>query len=157
MNDEQRRAILPELDRLTRETEKIKNELDYSLSEHKINEPAMKLLAETAHTMYRRLYSAAETLRRESVATVQDYVTGWYHALHVEVHEDYLPDPVYESCTYDGSGFVDDQWTVIMTTVTHGREKVIVQSDGVSYFQVYSAEKKGYSHDRQEKIRYDVF
>ena len=144
MNEEQRRAILPELDRLTREAEKIRKELDDVVKQQMLYNDANLTTADIALlNALRALRHAAETIRKDC-APVQDYVTSWYKALHfdmsdplVEVAEEDLTDPVYESCTYDGN----EQWTVIMQTVTHGREKVIVQSDGVSYFQVYSAEK----------------
>lgn len=150
MNDEQRRAVLPELDRLTREAQDLMNDIDELLAGHGlIKDPTLAPCNVAGHKLRNELRNAAETLRRESASDVQNYVTGWYRALHydmsdpiVEVDEKDLTDPLYESCTYDGQDSFHDwyKWTVVMQTVTHGREKVIVFGDGVD-FTIYSAEK----------------
>lgn len=151
MNEEQRRAILPELDRLTAQAETIRSELDALIARYKAYEydPMLATPAHTARNLCNALHSSAETLRRESARAVQDYVTSWYKSLHwdmsdpiVEIDEKDLTDPTFESCSYDGQDSFDDwyKWTVIMTTKTHEREKVVVLGDGVD-FQVYSSEK----------------
>lgn len=153
MNDEQRKLVLPELDGLTTDARELVRKLEKLIAEHNLhlagNDPAILASAHSANELWQNLKNASEAIRLQCVGDVQDYVTSWYKALHydmsdpiVEVDEVNLlyrdlPDPIFESCTYDG----DDHWSVIMKTLTHGRERVIVLSDGVDFTGVYSSEK----------------
>lgn len=103
---------------------------------------ASALVAET------RAAAAAIKSNAEGEQYVKDSVTGWYRALHfdmsdplVEIPEDEIEDPVYESIKFIGAGDKPNRWEVIMLTATHGRERITVDSDGASWQQVYNAEK----------------
>lgn len=148
MNDEQRKLVLPELDSLTTDARELVRKLEKLIAEHNLhlagNEPAILASAYSANELWQDLKNASEAIRLQCVSDVQHYVTSWYRALHwdmsdplVQIAEEDLTDPIFESCTYDG----DDHWSVIMKTLTHGRERVIVLSDGVDFTGVYSSEK----------------
>ena len=147
MNDEQRRAILPELDNLTTDARELVRKLEKLIAEHSLheadNEPSILASAYRANELWQDLKNASEAIRLLCVGDVLDYVTAWYRTSHYDISallviaEKDLTDPVYELCTYDG----DDHWSVIMKTLTHGRERVVVLSDGVDFIGVYSSEK----------------
>jgi hypothetical protein len=140
ISEEDRKEVIPELNRLVARLKEIEREMYYLRQRC--------LIREVSHS-YELVYAAAASLRDASDAIKQfgtDYiratVNGWYRILHfdmdplVEIQEKDIEPPAIESITYKG----EDTWEVLMTTTTHGRERVVIHSDGASWQQVYSAE-----------------
>jgi hypothetical protein len=89
------------------------------------------------------LQSTNNNLKQGRADWVKDAITSWYRNLHydvrpiVEIREEDITDPVYESVAYKG----DDKWEIVMTTLTHGRERIVLHAcNGVDWPGVYSAE-----------------
>jgi hypothetical protein len=156
MDLEKRKAIIATLDDLLKQAEALKKEYWY-LSEslysiYKQSPEAEKIygLSSFASALVSHTREAAAAIKSnaEGEQYVKDSVTGWYRALHfdmsdplIDLSEDEIDDPVYEAVRFIGSGDTPDRWEVIMLTATHGRERIIVYSDGASWQQVYNAEK----------------
>lgn len=150
MQDTTRREIIPDLDDFAARADELKQELKSLIEHHQLYQDKRPLatacmqVVNEAYKFVRNLREASDTLKRAGAEHIQAYVTGWYRDLHfdmddplVEISEEEVIDPDFESITYEG----DDKWTVIMTTKTHGRERIVVQSDSASWYQVYSADR----------------
>ncbi len=61
---------------------------------------------------------------------IQAHVTVW-HRLRLDDGQE--GDPTFESIIFDGV----DVWTLIIQTAIHGREQVIVHSDGETWEEVH--------------------
>jgi len=147
MNADQRKELIPELDSFLRQADALKRSLDSSIEEHRLFADTSAEGAEvmkavnTAHKLVSSLRHASDTLKEANSDEIKTYVTGWYHLLHFDMHpvveiaEKDVVDPDYEMVSYQG----DDTWEIIMTTPTHGCERVVVHSDTATWDRVYSA------------------
>ncbi len=146
MNDEQRKAIIPELDDCTARANALKEELNALVERYELwKEKNAEIVAVTnqAYKLVSALEQANDTLKRARAPWVQECITSWYRDLHFDMHplveiaEEDLPDPVYECITYKGK----DEWEIIMQTATHGRERIVIHAcNGVDWPGVYSAD-----------------
>jgi hypothetical protein len=150
MDKKQREELIPELEALTIKANELKLEFDNLVEHYQIHQDKspegqkIYTACNATYTLYSWLVAASDGLKKLGSGYIRDTVTGWYRLLHydmsdplVEIAEEDIEDPEYESITYQGN----DRWEVIMQTVTHGRERVIVDSDGATWQQVYSADK----------------
>ena len=144
MEENVRKEVIPELDQLTARASELKKELDYLLDRHNLNkDEGLASAFNAAGKLESTLRSASDVFKRNGADWIQDYITSWYRNLHYDMHpvveipEEDITDPVYESITYQG----ENTWEIIMTTLTHGRERVIVHSDTATWDEVYSAER----------------
>ncbi len=149
MNEEQRKECVDVLGTLMDDVSDLKDRLGYLIDGHQLHQdrtPQATNILQSANELHKladMLRNASDELKQLGGHTVQEYVTEWYRSLHwdmdpmiFEIAEEDLEDPEYESIAYQG----DDKWQVIMTTKTHGRERVVVQSDGATWWQCYSAD-----------------
>ena len=144
MEENVRKEVIPELDRLTARASELKEELDYLLGRHNLyKDEGLASALSAAGKLETALHSASNTLKRNGADWIRDYITGWYRDMHYDMHpvvelpEEEITDPVYESITYQG----ENTWEIIMITRTHGKERVLVHSDTSTWEQVYSAER----------------
>jgi hypothetical protein len=149
MQEATRREIVSALSASLARADKLKQELDTLVEQHQLYQDKSGLatvcvqVVNEAYKFVRHLREANDALKRAGAEHIKSYVTGWYRDLHfdmdplVEIAEEDITDPDFESITYDG----DDQWTVIMTTKTHGRERIVVYSDTASWDEIYAADR----------------
>lgn len=145
MTEDQRIALIPELEHLRFKAVALHEALDELIRTSHEDTPVFREI-DTAwraiHQCRTALRDASDDLKREGAGWIQASVTSWYRELHydirprVEIAEEGITDPVFESVKYKGG----DTWEVVMVTQTHGRERIIVNSDGATWQQVYSAE-----------------
>ena len=145
MNEEQQHAIIAELDELAERARAVKRDLNYLIERnHLYKDETFKGTYSAASTLVSSLQNASDALKRGRSAWIQKCLTDWYRFLHwdtrpvVEIAEEDLTDPVYESITYKGN----NEWEILMRTLTHGRERIVLYAcDGVNWPGVYSAER----------------
>jgi hypothetical protein len=135
MNEEQRRAAIPALDELTDQAHSLDKELNaviqnQSLTQQDYTTPILN----TSYRLVSELRQASDALKRLGTARIQSFVTRWSH-LRQDDEDNALPDPAFDSIHYDG----ENVWTVVMTTSTHGKERLVVHSDAATWNDVYSA------------------
>lgn len=139
MNDQQRKVVIPELDTFVSQAKNIEKELDYLVSRHRLyQDPALLKASSSASNLVGTLKEISSELKRANVDFVRSCVIDW-HRFRVEgdIPDDEIVDPDIESICYEGN----DTWRIIMTTPTHGKERVIVNSDAATWEQVYSADR----------------
>lgn len=135
MNEEQRRAAIPALDELTDKAADLRKEFDALVEgQHLATQKRITLASNTSYRLVNELQLASDALKQSGAHRVGSCVMRWSH-LRQEDTEYQLPDPVFESIHYDG----ENVWTVLMTTTTHGRERLVVHSDTATWDEVYSA------------------
>ncbi len=135
MNEDQRRAAIPALDELTSKAADVRKEFDALIKSQSLaNQKRVTFASNSSYRLVNELQHASDALKRSSVAHIQSYVTQWSHDRQWETDEE-QPDPVFESIHYDG----ENVWTVVMTTTTHGKERLVVHSDTATWDEVYSA------------------
>ena len=144
MEENGRKEVIPELDQLTARARELQKELDYLLGRHNLyKDEALVSALSAAGKLVNTLCSASDALKRNGADWIREYITDWYRDLHYDMHpvveipEENITDPVYESITYTG----ENTWEIIMTTPTHGRERLVVHSDTATWEQVYSADR----------------
>ena len=144
MEENVRKEVIPELDQLTTRASELKKELDYLLGRHNLyKDEGLASALNAAGKLESTLHKASDALKRNGADWIREYITGWYRDMHYDMHpvvempEEDITDPVYESITYKG----DNTWEIIMTTPTHGRERVVVHSDTATWEEVYSADR----------------
>ncbi len=135
MNEAQRTTAIPTLDELTSKAADLRKEFDSLIDrQHLATAEGSTLASNTSHQLVNTLQRASDALKWSGVARVQSYVTRWSHFRQED--EDYTrPDPVFESITYND----ENVWTVVMTTTTHGKERLVVHSDTATWNDVSSA------------------
>ena len=135
MDTETRKAMIEELSSILDKAEALNKEFSYPIERYHLYGDATILPAsQAAYHLVSALTTARDTLIRNGWEWVRDYVTDWYQdRIELDEHTDEIP--VYESITYTGK----DEWTIIINTSTHLREKVVVQSD-TTYAQLYSVD-----------------
>jgi hypothetical protein len=133
MHEQQRRELIPEFDRLAAQADQLRKELDSLIERYQLyrDVSTIALYNESAR-LTRSLQGAGDTLKRAGTHRIRACLTDWYHCRTDD--EEGIPDPVFESITYDGN----DTWTVMMRTTTHGRERVIMHSDTATWDDIYS-------------------
>ena len=135
MNEEQRRAAIPQLDELTSKAAGLRKEMDALMDQHHLaNEGFMRRASNASYNLVNTLQQASDALKQSGAHRVEAYVMRWSH-LRQEDTQYQMPDPVFESITYNG----ENVWTVLMTTTTHGKERLVVHSDTATWEDVYSA------------------
>ncbi len=136
MKEEQRKELIPEVDQLASKAKELRTELGYLLDRHRLyKDESLVLASNNAYKLVASLQAASDALKRANAHRLQAYLTDWYHFRLDE--DDGIPDPVFESITYKGN----DEWEIIMTTTTHGRERVVVHSNAATWEQVYSTDR----------------
>ena len=134
MNEEQRRAAIPVLDELMDKAADLRNTLNAVIEDQSLaNESHIISASNRSYQLVNELQCASDALKRSGAARIQSYLTQWSHMRQEEDPEQ--PDPVFESITYDG----ENVWTVLMTTTTHGRERLVVHADTATWEEVSSA------------------
>lgn len=142
MQETQRCEILPELDELARKANKLKKELDDLVEQHHLyQDKSVQAVAcvqavNDAYKFVRALRETSDVLKQAGVERIRTSVTAWHH-FRLDDEEGSAANPIYESITYNG----EDKWTVIISTETHGRERVVVHSNTANWEQVSSAER----------------
>lgn len=137
MNNEQRQAVIAELDELVPQARAIAVALDHLMSRQSLYQDAnLCQVSAGASRLIGTLMEVNDALKRAGTAYIQACVIDWYRfRVELDVPEKEVVDPTIEALTYDGR----DTWTVRITTPTHGRERVVLHSDGTSWSEVYSA------------------
>lgn len=144
LKDDPRNELIPKLDEFTQRAEELKKEIDYLTNRAQLykDEKLAKAWGD-ASRLVASLQDVSDTLKRANTDRIRTYVTEWYRFLHFDMHpvtemaEEDITDPEFESITYNGN----DTYEVVMRTLTHGRERIVIHSDGASWEEVYSADK----------------
>lgn len=145
--DGQLREIIPALDEFVEKAKEIARQIDYLQGNLQLRQDdALCKIYLAASRLVGTLTSASDEIKRGRADWVKECLSGWYRDLHwdmgpaVEIPEEDVADPEYESVDYKGH----DEWEIIMTTPTHRREKVILRAcNGIDWLGVYSAEPIG--------------
>ncbi len=138
MDNETRKALIPELDSIIRQAEEVNKEFGYVIERHRLyGDPTILPASQAAYAFIRETRKASDALKQspQGIAYIQGVMTVWYH-FHVELDVEKPANPDFESVTYKGN----NEWEIIMTTPTDGREKAVVHSDAASWDQVYSVD-----------------
>jgi uncharacterized protein YacL (UPF0231 family) len=138
MREDQRTDVIPQLDSIALRADKLREEIDSIINSHQLyKDESLAPASLASYQFVRALKNASDTLKRANTGQIESYVTSW-HLFRVddEQGEDVNNVPQFESISYQGS----DDWVVIMTTATHGRERLVVNGDTVTWTQVYSAD-----------------
>jgi hypothetical protein len=141
MDEQQRRDIIPELDQLIDRANELKTSYHYLIEHHRlyvdkgVESQQVQAACNALYKVAREMQAASDALKKAGIDYIKGYAATWY-GWHVEEEPDAadLPDPDIESVTYQG----DDRWEVIMSTVTDGRARMIIQSNAATWDQVYS-------------------
>lgn len=148
MNEQTRKDCITSLDTILHKAEQTMQSLDSLVDRHTIyqdkSQQAQRIYAacNVAHILAREIREASESLKEQGADYIRSTVIGWYRSLHwditpiTRIEEEEVKDPEIESIKY----LETDKWGVIMTTPTHGRERVIIISDGATWQEVYSAD-----------------
>jgi hypothetical protein len=148
MDNEQRKKIIRELDDLTYQAEALKKEfwhLSESLYQDKSPEGrSVYGLSQVVSQAVAKITEANNDLKKLGADWIKQCVIEWYR-FHVEIepNADDIPDPEIESVAFKGrrqSDDISDQWEIIYTCVTEGRQRMIAYSDGANDFQIYSSD-----------------
>jgi hypothetical protein len=153
MQETTRQALIPALGDIWQEADELKQRFYYLCEHHQMYQDktspegqAVNTALDKAYAFTRALTDALKALKNTPAGAqyVRDSITSWYRGLHwdmpsalVEIDEADLQDPVYESVEYKGQ----DVWVVVMTTTTHGRERLEIHGDGATWCDVYSCDK----------------
>lgn len=143
--NEQATEIIPALDDLAGKAKGITEEINLLQNSLQLyQDEALCKVYVAASKLVGVLKSVNDEIKRSRADWVRDAITGWYRDLHwdmhpaVEIAEEDVVDPEYESVVYKGH----DEWEVIMATSTHGRELIVLRGcNGIDWTGVYSAER----------------
>ncbi len=136
MNEKNRRAMIPELDQLAEQADRLRREFDALLDEREIaSDPTLLPASNASHQLVLKLRKASDDLKRAGTSYVKTCVTSWYH-WRFDEEDPGREDPTYESIKYKG----ENMWELIMVSQAYGREKIVVNSDSATSGQVYSAD-----------------
>ena len=137
MDSETRKDVMAGVDDLLQQAQTSQREFAALLTEHEVTGPP--LLTRGARDAFDLLVGtlrrASDALRREGTQYVKDCMPGWFRQ-RADIDDASVSMGRIEEIRYDGN----DQWTVIASTAEYGRERIIVHSDGASYWQVYSSD-----------------
>ncbi len=134
--------LIPELDQYLRRADELRKDLDSSLgwldsADGAWKDPNVSGAHNAAHQLVKMLREAGDALKKQNEDIIRSYAIDHYRfRVELDIPEDQIEDPVIESVSYQG----DNRWFVIMTTTTHGREKMTIDTDTASWEQLYDSQ-----------------
>lgn len=138
IEESSRIELIPELDRFLRQADEMRKEIDSCFdSENRWKEPYLANVSQATYGLVKALREAGDTLKRANQHIIEAYAIDHYRfRVEIDIPEDQIEDPVIESIEYQGN----DRWFVVMSTTTHGREKMTIDTDTASWEQLYDAQ-----------------
>jgi hypothetical protein len=139
IDEAKRKELIPELDQIMRQADELRKDLGYLVDKDGVRDNATLYASLTnAYALVRSLREVGDMLKRAGEGRIRAQVVDWYRfRVEIDVPEGQIVDPDIESVIYKG----EDRWEIIITTPTHGREKVTIDSDTASWDQVYDAHR----------------
>lgn len=137
-----RLELIPELDSYLRRVDELRKELDSLLGwldspDGAWKDPSVSGAHTAAHQFVKALREAGDALKKQNEDVIRAYAVGHYRfRVELDIPEDEIEDPVIEQVEYAGN----NRWFVTMTTSTHGREKMTIDSDTASWEQLYDSQ-----------------
>jgi hypothetical protein len=140
LNDKQRKELIPSLDEFFAKADDLRKEIQYLLDSNGLyKDPILIPVSNASFDLARTVQEASDKLKGAGTQWVKSYVIAWYRAIHYDIDptfviaEEDIKDPEILSVKYKGH----NRWEVLMSSLTHGKELVLIDSDTSSWEQIY--------------------